>query len=327
MILIWLVGTLFVAACTSSSDKATPTKPSTTTTAGTPSTNRATTTTTAAPTCNLPHAPGQSEASFTFEGKERTYQLYVPPGYTGRSGVPVVFNFHGFGSNAAQQMTYGDFKPLADRHDFLIVAPDGQGDTGGRHFNLTGEPGLQNDLLMVSAALADVEAKLCVDTARVYSTGMSQGGAMTSLLACIAPDTFAAFAPVAVILHYSSCAGTHAVAITGFMGTADPIVPFDGGQVACCGGPVLPAAPAAMAGWAEHDHCDKEFTDTRLGSEVRRRTWSGCDPGSEAVFYIIDGGGHTWPGAISIGRLGLTTEQVDASNVIWDFFSKHRLES
>ena len=85
--------------------------------------------------------------------------------------MPVVFNFHGYGSNAVEQMAYGDFKPLADRHEFLIVAPDGQGDTGGRHFNLTGEPGLQNDLLMVRAALADVEKKLCVDTAHVYSTG------------------------------------------------------------------------------------------------------------------------------------------------------------
>jgi len=97
--------------------------------------------------------------------------------------------------------------------------------------------------------------------------------------------------------------------------------------VACCGGPVLPGAPAAMAGWAAHDHCDKDFTDTRLGSEVRKRTWSGCDPGSATVFYIIDGGGHTWPGAISIGGLGLTTKQINASNVIWDFFSSHRLES
>ena len=325
--MIWLVATLFVAACTSASDKATPTSPTTTTTVGTPSTTRATTTTTAAPTCNLPHAPGQSEASFTFDGKERTYQLYVPPGYTGRSAVPVVFNFHGYGSNAVEQMVYGDFKPLADRHGFLIVAPDGQDSTGGRHFNLTGEPGLQNDLLMVPAALADVEAKLCVDPTRVYSTGMSDGGAMTSLLACNESDTFAAFAPVAVNLYYRGCGGTHDVAITGFMGTADPVVPFNGGRVACCGGPVLPGAPAAMAGWAAHDHCDKDFTDTRLGSEVRKRTWSGCDPGSATVFYIIDGGGHTWPGAIAIGGLGLTTKQINASNVIWDFFSSHRLES
>ena len=59
--------------------------------------------------------------------------------------MPLVFNFHGFGSNAVQQMVYGNFKPEADQYDFLIVAPDGQGTGGGRHFNLTGEKGLQND--------------------------------------------------------------------------------------------------------------------------------------------------------------------------------------
>ena len=95
--------------------------------------------------------------------------------------MPVVFNFHGFGSNAKQQMVYGNFKPLADRDDFLIVAPDGQGSS--RHFNLQGEAGLQDDVAMVNALLDHIEATFCVDTKRVFSTGMSDGGAMTSVLA------------------------------------------------------------------------------------------------------------------------------------------------
>jgi polyhydroxybutyrate depolymerase len=63
----------------------------------------------------------------------------------------------------------------------------------------------------------------------------------------------------------------------------------------------------------------------RLGSEVRRRTWSGCKSGSATVFYIINGGGHTWPGSIPISSLGLTTQQNKASDVIWKFFSAHKL--
>ena len=68
--------------------------------------------------------------------------------------------------------------------------------------------------------------------------------------------------------------------IESFSGTADPVVPFNGGAVHCCGGPVLPSKPSAMAKWAAHDHCNAKFTDTRLGREVVRRTWSGCKPGS-----------------------------------------------
>jgi polyhydroxybutyrate depolymerase len=112
-----------------------------------------------------------------------------------------------------------------------------------------------------------------------------------------------------------------------FHGTADPVVPFNGGKVRCCGGATLGSAPDAMAGWAAHDHCDAAFVDTRLGSEVRRRTWSGCDAKSAVVFYIIDGGGHTWPGSVAVQRLGATTRQIDASATIWAFFATHPLQS
>jgi polyhydroxybutyrate depolymerase len=253
----------------------------------------------------------------------RTYQLYVPRKYTGTANVPVVFDFHGFGSNAVQQMVYGNYKPEADRDDFLIVAPDGQV-PDNRHFNLTSEKGLQNDVQMVGALLDHIEATFCVDRSRVYATGMSDGGAMTSVLACTMSNRFAAFGAVAVII---ACGGTRPVPIMAFSGTADPVVPFNGGKVSCCGGASLGAAPDAMARWAAHDHCATTFSEVRLGTEVRRRTWNGCAPGSAAVFYIIDGGGHTWPGSIHIASLGKTTDQIDASATIWDFFKSHPLPS
>ena len=277
--------------------------------------------------CTRPHAPGLTSETFDFQGTPRTYQLYVPQAYDGTRPVPVVFEFHGYGSNAAQQVVYGDFRPQADRDDFLIVAPDGQ-DKGGRHFNLTGEAGLQNDIQMVGSLLDLIEAQFCVDPQRVYSTGMSDGGAMSAVLACVSADRFAAFAPVAVVLYPTVCDNTRHLAFMGFSGTADPIVPFEGGAVRCCGMPVLPAPSDAMANWGKHNGCDSNFTEDRIGSEVRRRTWNNCQDGSAVVFYIVDGGGHTWPGsAIPVSRLGLTTTQVNASQTIWDFFKQHPLAS
>ena len=286
-----------------------------------PSTSEPTTSTTARSTCARPHAPGQFAQTFTFQGRPRTYQLYVPRAYTGRENVPVVFNFHGYGSDAVQQMVYGNFKPEAERNDFLIVAPDGQ-NPASRHFNLSGEEGLQNDVNMVGALLTHIEGTLCVDTRRVYSSGMSDGGAMTSVLACSMSNRFAAFAPVAVVL---SCGGGKPVPIMAFSGTADPVVPFNGGTVSCCGHPKIGSAPSAMAGWAKNNHCDPTPKDVRQSSEAIRRTWSGCSGTSAAVFYIIVGGGHTWPGSISIPRLGKTTQQIDASATIWRFFAQHAL--
>jgi polyhydroxybutyrate depolymerase len=155
---------------------------------------------------------------------------------------------------------------------------------------------------------------------------MSDGGAMTSVLACRASDRFAAFGAVAVVLFLPGCGGSTPIAITAFMGTDDPVVPFDGGAVRCCGGAVVGGAPDATAKWADHDGCAPEFNDERLGTEVRKRTWTGCQAGGDVVFYIIDGGGHTWPGSIPIASLGLTTKQIDASATIWDFFQAHPLQ-
>jgi len=277
--------------------------------------------------CQTAPKSGLTTETFEFQGQTRTYEQYVPEKMAAASGspVPVVFNFHGYGSSAFQQMLYGNFQPEADRDGFLIVAPQGQDAAGGRHFNLTNEPGLQDDVAMVLALLDHLEATLCIDTKRVYSTGMSDGGAMTSALACKAPDRFAAFGAVAVVVYQAGCAGSTPVALEAFNGTADPVVPFNGGRVNCCGNPSLPGAPEAMRGWADHDGCSSPPAEVRLSSEVRRQTWPACGASGAVVFYIIDGGGHTWPGAIDVGGFGLTTKQIDASGTIWDFFKAHPL--
>ena len=273
-----------------------------------------------------PQPAGQSTVHVTFGGLDRDYILYVPRSYTGSTAVPVVFDFHGFGSTANQQIFYGDFRPLADRDAFLIVAPDGEGTGVGRHFNVAALPGQPDDVAFTFSILDSLEKDFCVDAKRVYSAGMSDGGAMTSLLACAAANRFAAFGPVAVVFYSPQCDAARSVPIAAFMGTADPIVPFNGGQVNCCGGATVPAAPTSMAGWAGHDKCAAQPTEKSLGSEVTLRQWTGCAPSGDVRFYIINGGGHTWPGAaLAPGFLGHTTKQINASDTLWAFFQAHPL--
>src|SRR5439155_13468629 len=154
------------------------------------------------------------------------YLTYVPPGYNGTTAVPVVFEYHGFGSNAQQQIAYGNFMPEADKDTFLIVAPNGGETAGGRHFDLA------KDVGMTSALLDKITRDFCVDDKRVYATGMSDGAAMTSLLACRLNDRIAAFGPVALTVQPVACKNGKAP-ITTFHGTADPVVHFNGGKVSC----------------------------------------------------------------------------------------------
>ena len=276
-----------------------------------------------AATCHRPHHSGQASESFTFKGKRRTYLLYVPTSYTGKTKVPVVFNFHGYGSNAAQQMALANFGPIADRNDFLVVAPNGQDAPGGRHWSFGNESGLQNDVAMVAALLGRLQGHLCVDGKRVYSTGMSDGGAMTSVLACTSADKFAAFAAVAVVIYCGSSRG-RAVPIESYVGSKDPIVPTGGGRVNCCGNPTLPSKAGTMAKWAKHNHC-AGYSDRMIKPHVLQRTWRSCQRGSDTVYYLVKGDGHTWPGGPSLGSLGHATKEISASKRIWKFFAAHSL--
>ena len=274
-----------------------------------------------------PQPSGQSTVQITSGGVDRNYILYVPRSYSGSTAVPVVFDFHGWGSTATQQIGYGDFRSLAERDDFLIAAPSGEDAPLGRHWNVTQTPGQPDDVAFTFSILDSIEKDFCVDSRRVFSAGMSDGGAMTSLLACVASNRFAAFGPVAVLFYIPACSNARSVPIAAFMGTADPVVPFDGGQVNCCDHSTVLSAPASMAGWAAHDGCAAQPHETKQSSEVTLREWTGCKPTGAVRFYIINGGGHTWPGAGDVPFLGKTTHQIRATDILWAFFQAHPLPS
>jgi polyhydroxybutyrate depolymerase len=289
-----------------------------------------TTSTTAPRACTpaRPAAPGPGQGVISFGGVDRRYLLHIPAGYTGTDAVPVVFDFHGHGSNATQQVAYSEIRPLADREGFVVVAPEGQGTTP--HFTLLGATATEADDVELTTALLDrIEGELCIDPARVYALGMSNGGAMSSVLACRAADRFAAVGAVAAIVYLPACEDARrATPIAAMMGTADPVVPFAGGRENCCGNPTIGAASDTMARFARHAGCDPEPAEERIGTTVVHRHFEGCEDGAAVELYVIEGGGHTWPGSpvdLSGAGLGATTKDLRATETLWSFFEQHRL--
>ena len=136
-------------------------------------------------------------ATITHDALQREYILYVPASYTGSNAVPLVFNFHGYTSNATEQMWYGDFRPIADTANFIIVHPNGMLDaTGTTHFNVGWGGSTIDDVGFTSALLDSISADYNINADRVYSTGMSNGGFMSYQLACQLSDKIAAIASV-----------------------------------------------------------------------------------------------------------------------------------
>lgn len=269
--------------------------------------------------------PGTSTHKLESHGFDREYLVYAPKTYTGTKKVPVVLEFHGFGSSAQQQLLYGNFGPQSEREGFLVVAPQGQGQP--RHFTLLGPSGSeQDDVVFVADLLDHITTTLCVDAARIYSTGMSNGGAMTAVLACRLSDRIAAFASVAAVVWGPPCAAARTLPIIAFHGKQDTVVPFDGGRVSCCGNPTIAGAPATMANWARHNGCAPDPVEEVVKGQASVRRWTGCKPGGVVELYVLADGGHTWPGTTLGGNiLGGVSKDVDASEEIWTFFADKRL--
>ena len=152
-------------------------------------------------------------------GTARAYGLYVPRSYDPARAYPLVFRWHGSGGNA---LSGGLEIESASQEDALIASPSGQHGTWDLSANGT-------DVQLFDVLLADLEARYCVDRARVFSYGFSMGAALTNLLGCVRGDVLRAVAPVAGDVPRSpACRGRVAAFVTH--GQQDDAVPLAQGR-------------------------------------------------------------------------------------------------
>ena len=255
-------------------------------------------------------------ATLESSGGAREYMVYVPEAYDPEVPAAIAYVFHGAGSNKEEQFRYSGYAPYADEDGALLVLPDALGTPkrwsplGGAFAGVEGVDDLQffDDLSL------EVMASFCVDPARVLVTGMSSGGFMSASVGCTHADELAAVGPVtATVWAEPLCGDAAPVAYAYFHGTDDPIVLYDGG-----GDRRTQPVPQTSQAWADQNGCEGEPIDERIGEEVVHRTWDECDASTD--LYTVEGGGHTWPGASGVGRLGHTTDDIDATEIIWDVF-------
>ena len=262
------------------------------------------------------------------DGLERSYILYVPESYSNNTPVPLVLNLHGYSSNAGQQMIYSDFYNIAETEGFILVHPEGTVDTNDFQFWNSGDIFEIDDVGFLSSLIDTITSEYNINTDRVYSMGMSNGGFMSYRLACELSDKIAAIASVTGSMstnQINSCNPTNPVPVMQIHGTTDPTVLYNGSAG-------IESINDVVLFWINHNSCNTQpvfnnITDNNVIDlcTAEHYIYSDGENGSSVELYKIINGGHTWPGA-AIPFVGNNTNQdFSASEKIWEFFNKYNI--
>jgi polyhydroxybutyrate depolymerase len=269
----------------------------------------------------------EKSISVEVNGAQRKFLLVIPGDYKTGLPVPLVFDFHGTGSNPKRQIVYSDFANLAGGEGFLLVAPVGVYSNGGRpSWNAPGDPTGVDDIAFVKSIIEAVATDYPIDRKRIYATGMSGGGRMSSRIGCDLAEVFAAIAPVAGVQFLDNCSPARAIPVLIFHGKKDAVNSYVHNVVSP---PYWKhGVEYSVNKWVENNGCDREPDSDRISDVVTKLSWSGCNSNADVVFYRIDNGGHTWPGSpviLTTSWSGKTNTDIVASDLIWAFFKAHPL--
>jgi polyhydroxybutyrate depolymerase len=283
----------------------------------------------------------------------RTYQYYIPSSYDGSEAVPLLFMFHGFGGNGDLARSYTRFDELAEQEGFIAVFPDafdltghecaGSFPPGGEIGWLVAPEGLQfcagvDDPLFVWNMIGWFKDNYNIDASRIYSTGFSMGAMLSFYLNIWLGDTFAAIAPVGSPMPwwYGDLPPIWHPPFTPMTmilmhGTDDPILWYRG--YGGTGGPLTFSVDMSIAFWCGINGINMTSTEPEVttwgptaedSTEVTRYVYSGGTDGAEVILFKVEGGGHTWPGAMLpypphplLGELGEVSTHIDGSALIW----------
>ena len=270
----------------------------------------------------IAQAKGTINGGMTYKEIDREFILYVPSSYDSSSKQPLVFNFHGYGSNANEQMNYGDLRSQADANGFILVHPDALDDISGRsYWNMGGwSVSIHNDLEFIDNLINLLMDKYSINAERIYSTGMSNGGFFSFHLACNLNASFAAIASVTGSMSYETygdCNARKPTPVLQIHGSIDTVVPYSGIES------IMKPVRDVMDYWKVNNGCE-DFVLSQPELLPGTTSWTetylydNCLNGTQNIHLYVQGAGHIWPGSI-YERIN----DPNSSQKIWEFFSKY----
>ena len=267
---------------------------------------------------------GQQYLTYTHGGLTRDYILYLPNNLP--KDAPLVFMLHGYSGSAKGIMDYCGMNDLANEYKFAVCYPEGTADNWNNRFWHVGYDFHQNesvDDVDFIISLADyLQKNYNLSKENTFSTGMSNGGDMSYMLACQTSDKFKAVAPVAGCMMkwiFDSCNPKIALPVFAIHGTDDNTTWWNGDIFNVDGWGAYLGVEDAIEFWCLENQTTKFESenlpdlDPNDGSIIISQKYTYGKNNHEVWLYKIEGGGHDWPGAWG-------NKDINSSVEIWGFF-------
>lgn len=253
-------------------------------------------------------APGRYELTLDHDGAPREYLLNAPASYDAATPVPLVIALHPFPGTGAGMSEMVGLDAVAEREGFLVAYPDGI--NGG--FNAFVCCGDADDVGYLQVLTEHLVQDWNVDPDRVYLAGISNGGDLSFRAAVEATGVFAAIAAVSgAFIGELAAKETYApkspVSVITFIGDQDQYA----GQFT-----------EGVASWRKRLRCTEVKPAAKPPAANVALSRARCADGSNLDVYLVEGMGHSWPGATA-GTMADPDAGVVATDLIWQFFAAH----
>lgn len=299
-----------------------------------------------------PQRPGQHKMSLLVDGLERSFIVYLPAAYDGKTLLPVVMMLHGGGGSAKASKWETGWADKADTAGFIAVFPNAAARNPERRSSFAWNPQLWNDgsnrfypdqktvddVHFLEVLIDTITESFAVDSHRVFVTGFSNGASMSFLAAARLSEKIAAVAPVAGACWIEPGDIEPPVALLYITGTDDPLNLIEGGAPRLANGnsdavrsKPKPPVMESIQKWVLALKLTAQPLQTKTENGVTTQIYrsgnrSSGDRNREVRYVAVEGLGHTWAGGRSIlpeSMVGATTDKINATDVIWEFFQKH----
>jgi polyhydroxybutyrate depolymerase len=279
------------------------------------------------------------EETIKVDGIERHYLVHD---FSGTTPTALVILLHGGGGSGDNMVSQTGFDKVAEREGLITVYPNGSNRLlsgklltwNASHCCAYAMEKQVDDVHFIAALIDKLIASRKVDPARVYVTGLSNGGMLTHRLGIALHDKLAAIAPVISSLFGDEPAQEFTLPTLIINGADDKIVKPQGGKidVTAVFGSLLgknaadkPALPVVSQSeyWAKVNGCT-HYTDQST-ADYDLRDYDDCHNASAVQSYLVKHNGHAWPGGTAPRKQAAQpTQAVNANELIWAFFKKHQ---